>query len=499
MNEVILLLQQAVTREPHTTKNGFSFEIRKGEHWLIAGESEALKNGLLDALSGQPSSIHGLLTFPFFEEYKNTHTSTDPLFSPFRLMAYISSRHHFKNLSNTHQFYYQQRFSSSDSEQSLTVHEYLSGVITNDLQGTFALNDIVSKLALHHLLNLQLIKLSNGETKRVLIASALLKQPVVMLLSNPLTGLDAASRSEIMELIDYVAATGITIIMTETTGELPRAITNVATITNQQFITGSIKDYQGKDAQATTATGIDEAEIFSLINRGSKPTFKVVIAMKDVRIRYGERTILNNINWTVQQGEQWVVTGPNGAGKSTLLSLINGDNPQAFANNIILFDRQKGSGESIWDIKKNIGFFSPELYQYFPLETSCLQAVESGLYDTIGLFKPSTKEQANLAMRWLKLLNVDHLAYKTLNQLSAAEQRLCLLARAFIKSPPLLILDEPCQGLNEYQKNNVKQIINCICMHSNTTLLYVSHYKHEIPECVKHELALSNGIIVSCN
>jgi molybdate transport system ATP-binding protein len=185
--------------------------------------------------------------------------------------------------------------------------------------------------------------------------------------------------------------------------------------------------------------------------------------------------------------------GPNGAGKSTLLSLINGDNPQAFANHIILFDRKKGSGESIWDIKRKIGFFSPELYQYFPLETGCLEAVESGFYDTIGLFRPSNEELRSIALRWMGLLGVAHLSRKTLHQVSAINQRLCLLARAFVKSPPLLILDEPCQGFNKEHVALFKELVNLICRESNMTVIYVTHYKEEIPECVTKVFRLEDG------
>lgn len=167
--------------------------------------------------------------------------------------------------------------------------------------------------------------------------------------------------------------------------------------------------------------------------------------------------------------------------------------PQAFANDIILFDRKKGSGESIWDIKRKIGFFSPELYQYFSLETSCLQAVESGFYDTIGLFRPSNEDLAGMAARWMAVLGVAHLSRKLLSQVSPANQRLCLLARAFVKSPPLLILDEPCQGFSEAQVAAFKSLVNVICAESNTTVIYVTHYKEEIPACVTRILRLEAG------
>jgi len=219
--------------------------------------------------------------------------------------------------------------------------------------------------------------------------------------------------------------------------------------------------------------------------------------MNDVHIKYGEKVILDKVNWRVLPGERWALLGPNGAGKSTLLSLVNGDNPQAYANDIVLFDKKRGTGESIWDIKKKIGFVSPELHQYFPTDNSCLQVIESGYYDTLGLFRPSQKVKADTALAWMQALEIDKYARTLLKNIPASAQRLCLLARALIKNPDLLIFDEPCQGMDEHQQLNFKQIVNTICEISDVTLIYVSHYQHEIPDSVTKVLRLDKGMVVS--
>jgi molybdate transport system ATP-binding protein len=219
--------------------------------------------------------------------------------------------------------------------------------------------------------------------------------------------------------------------------------------------------------------------------------------MTGVHIRYGEKTILSNINWQIKQGERWALLGHNGAGKSTLLSLINGDNPQAYANDIILFDKKRGSGESIWDIKGKIGFVSPELHQYFPTDNSCLQVIESGYYDTLGLFRPSIKTKAETALRWMKALEIDQYARTLLKNIPASAQRLCLLARALIKNPALLIFDEPCQGLDAHQQLHFKHLVDTICGISNVTLIYVTHYQDEIPQSVTKVLKLEKGEVAA--
>ena len=218
--------------------------------------------------------------------------------------------------------------------------------------------------------------------------------------------------------------------------------------------------------------------------------------MVNTTIRYGQATILDNINWEVRKGQRWNVSGPNGAGKSTLLSLITADNPQAYANEIWLFDRRRGTGESIWDIKKRIGFVSPELHLYFDTGASAFDVVASGLFDTIGLFRALNEEQATLVRLWMSLLSLWEFRTRRLAQLSTGQQRMILLARALIKNPPMLILDEPGQGLDDQQTAYFRALITTLCTVFDTTLIYVSHYRQELPACIDHFLRLDKGAIV---
>jgi len=226
-------------------------------------------------------------------------------------------------------------------------------------------------------------------------------------------------------------------------------------------------------------------------------TFSSAVKMTDVNIHYGEKILLQHISWEVKRGERWNVSGPNGAGKSTLLSLITADNPQAYANDIWLFDRKRGSGETIWEIKQKIGFVSPELHLYFDYSATCFEVIASGLFDTIGLFRLLTEEQEQRVLLWIRLLSLENLRSLRLAQLSTGQQRMVLLARALIKNPPMLILDEPCQGLDEAQTSYFRQLIGLLCEAFGTTLIYVSHYREEIPDCVDRFLRLDNGAIVT--
>jgi molybdate transport system ATP-binding protein len=218
-----------------------------------------------------------------------------------------------------------------------------------------------------------------------------------------------------------------------------------------------------------------------------------VIELRDIHIGYGKRTILKNLNWTVKQGEKWALLGPNGSGKSTLLSLVCADNPQSYANDIRLFGRKRGSGESIWDIKKNIGYVSPEMHNYYLKNLPCIDIVGSGLFDTIGLYRRCTKEQLENCEKWMERFGILHLRDVSFLKVSSGEQRLCLLARAFVKEPSMIILDEPLHGLDYSNKQKARKIIEKYCDDSSKSLIYVTHYTHEIPNCINKQFSLSKN------
>lgn len=471
-----------------------NFHMKKGEHWAVTGASGAGKSAFLETIAGRFHISKGEAAHPFFDEYIRENKINDPLFNWHKLIALVASRHHFRNLSNTHDFYYQQRFNSSDSEDAETVAHYLEQVKRSASDTGWTYERVITRLGLTPLLEKQLIKLSNGETKRLLIATALIKNPVLLLLDNPLTGLDVDTRADFNALLQEIADSGISIIMATSPFEIPGVITHVLTL-DQGKVTGATARSEFKLYQLSSlpVTQVDQEELQKLLSLKDDYNYQTIVGMEDVVIRYGEKIILDKVSWNVRQGERWALLGHNGAGKSTLLSLINGDNPQAYANKITLFDRRRGSGESIWDIKSKIGFVSPELFQYFPMTTSCLQVIESGFYDTLGLFRKSSPVKSEIARRWMRLLEIEGSASGLFKNVSASIQRLCLLARALVKNPPLLIFDEPCQGLDIHQQEHFKHVTDAICRSSKVTLIYVSHYQHEIPDSVTHTLKLENG------
>jgi len=501
MTSPLFSIRQVTVRSLNNTLfTNLNFTVNKGENWALTGSSGSGKSALLQTIAGNFNVTNGSVTHHFFEEYLMAHPGKNDSLTYHKLVALVEPKHHFRNLSNTTDFYYQQRYNSSDSEDAQTVEAYLSAKLAVQLQpGYWDHEKVIRILQLEHLRHKQLIKLSNGETKRLMLAAALLKNPVLLLLDNPLTGLDVQTRSEFNSILNEITASGITVIMAASPYEIPDAITHVAIFEKGAILQTIAKaEYDPELFREQADDKIDKEELRSLLNaKVGKAGYQQIISMNNVRIKYGDNVVLDKVNWQVNPGERWALLGPNGAGKSTLLSLINGDNPQAYANDIILFDKQRGTGESIWDIKSKIGFVSPELHQYFPTDDSCLQVIESGYYDTLGLFRQSSKEKAAIALRWMQALEIEQYARTVLKNIPASAQRLCLLARALIKNPDLLIFDEPCQGMDTHQRQHFKNLVDTICGLSDVTLIYVTHYQHEIPDSVDKVLRLDKGKVVS--
>ncbi|HEY4196453.1 MAG TPA: ATP-binding cassette domain-containing protein [Mucilaginibacter sp.] len=479
--------------------NNLNFSVNKGENWALIGESGSGKSTLLQVIAGKFHLSGGNIRYHFHEDFLQKQHPEDAHLTFHRLIAFVESRHHFRNLSNTSNFYYQQRYNSSDSEDALTVEEYLLAIKPFSNEPPFwTFPETLQRLNLESLQNKQLIKLSNGETKRLMIAAALLKNPVLLMLDSPLSGLDVQTRAEFNSIISDIIASGITVIMATSPFEIPAAITHIAVLQNGKIVQQiPAKQFDASAFSKADKDKMDKGELSTLLNTGNSPVYDWIVKMDKVNIKYGDKEILKNVDWQIKQGDRWALLGPNGAGKSTLLSLINGDNPQAYANDITLFDRKRGTGESIWDIKSKTGFVSPELYQYFPTDNSCLQVIESGFYDTMGLFRPSDPRKTAIALRWMKALEIDKYARVLLKNIPASAQRLCMLARALIKNPTLIILDEPCQGMDTHQQQHFKMLIDTICELSNVTLIYVTHYQHEIPDSVDKVLRLDKGSIVN--
>ena len=329
------------------------------------------------------------------------------------------------------------------------------------------LRELISLFSMELLLDKPLVTLSSGELRKYQLTRALLGGPEILVIDNPYIGLDPRTRALLTELLAALSASTTLVLVLSRAAEIPPFITHVIPV-----------------AEGEPGGKVPREEYLDSILPPA------VIRLRNVTIRYGERIILDSLNLTVRQGEHWALTGANGSGKSTLLSLICADNPQAYAHDIELFGRPRGSGETIWDIKRQIGFVSPELHRAFQVDVPALDIVTSGHFDTEGLFRRPTEGQRATALQWMEEFGIAGLAERPFLRLSSGEQRLCLVARAFVKDPPLYILDEPLQGLDETQRRKVKVLLDKYCGAPGKTLLMVTHYPEEYPGCIDHSLSL---------
>jgi molybdate transport system ATP-binding protein len=456
--------------------NNISFDLADGQHLAIIGESGSGKSSLAKALAGKLFSKGNI---------EIQYTADTQLHAKTVLLEAATT---FKNLSNVTDFYYQQRYNSCDAEDTLTVEQELAK--TNAL--TDETETLLNQLSLTHRKQTPLIQLSNGEQKKLQLIKVLLQQPQVLILDNVFVGLDVESRNELHHIINQYASSGTTIILVTDERELPSCVTHIA-----EMYKGKLAQFaERKDFVPLHPENNQKRETRQAANYlfpGSSENFDFIVKMNNVSIQYGDKIILHNINWQVKQGERWLVKGHNGAGKSTLLSLITADNPQAYSQDIYLFDKKRGSGESIWDIKKHIGFVSPELHKFFNTGSLVHHVIASGFFDTMGLFRQLNAAQEQMIKDWTSFFDLEEYYYKPLFLLPAGQQRRALLARALIKNPTLLVLDEPCQGLDDRQTKQFLQLIDEVCNRSATTLIFVSHYEDEIPACVTQKLELQQG------
>ncbi|NNL07724.1 MAG: ATP-binding cassette domain-containing protein [Croceitalea sp.] len=314
--------------------------------------------------------------------------------------------------------------------------------------------------------------MSSGEQKKALLDYLLEQSPDYMVLVNPYDNLDSKSQAYLKKRLESIASKTLIIQLSNRIEDILPFILRFGRLKGSELhIYGNKADCL-KESQSIDKPFL--GQIPRPLNKGFK-NLNELVAFNNVSVRFGEKQVLHNITWTIKPGEFWQLIGPNGSGKTTLLTMITGESHKGYGQNLKLFGQQKGSGESIWDIKRNIGYFTPSLIANFKSYQSLEHMLLSGLYDSIGLYVKPTKAELQLAQDWLRLLGMQHRQGVYFHQLSEGEKRLLMTARAMIKHPPLLILDEPTVGLDSSSAQLFVTLVNKIAEESESALIYVSH------------------------
>lgn len=351
----------------------------------------------------------------------------------------------------------------------------------------------IGALGLAHLLDQGFRTLSTGESRKVLLIDAIRQKPDLLVLDEPYEGLDVNSREALAAALVTLKQGGQNILwVVNRLGELPSWLSHLAFMHEAKLLISGAREDVLNSLEVKSLLHFDKPLRDFPDSHISYSLAKTdpLVALVNTSVQFGDRILFSELDWRVEPGEHWAIVGPNGSGKTSLLQLITGDNPQCYRNELYLFGMKRGSGETIWDIKKHIGIVSSALQLEYRATTNVLTAVISGLYDSIGVYQTIGDDDRHLAEEWLEIIGLRDKANQSLHHLSYGEQRLVLIARALIKQPPLLILDEPCQGLDDCGREMVLAFIKRLAEQEKVTLLYVTHHSNEIPEGVCRRLTL---------
>ncbi|MGI9546246.1 MAG: ATP-binding cassette domain-containing protein, partial [Flavobacteriaceae bacterium] len=315
---------------------------------------------------------------------------------------------------------------------------------------------------------------SSGERKKALFGHLLKTKPEFLILDNPFDNLDVEAQEEFAEMFEDLSGR---IPLVQLTGRRNDLLPFV-----QQFgilVNTSVRWYDSKEEFLKDLSDHKSPFNAQIPPPPEFPDYneQYLIQLKEVDVSYGSKKVLDKINWNIKPGEFWELAGKNGSGKTTILSMITGDNPKGYGQELYLFGTKKGSGESIWDIKKKIGYFTPAMIDRFRGYHSLENMLISGLLDSIGLYVIPSEAQIRLARKWLALVNMEDLKDAYFHELTIGQQRLIMCVRAMIKHPLLLILDEPTAGLDDASAALIVSLVNKMAEESHTTIVFVSHRK----------------------
>lgn len=480
MKEVVGIRNGVCSAPEHRMAAPVDFSLLEGEQLAIVGPTASGKTMLVDMLRSRWRLMGEQVHYDFGDDGR-------PYYKNIKLITF---RDLYGDVAGT-DYYYQMRWHSQDVEFSPFLRDICPKECEESVRAD--IDRLLKDGDNGTLLDKRVVMLSSGERRRFQIAMALFTAPRVLIMDNPYVGLDAATRDSLTASLKAMTDSGHTqiIMVLSKAEEIPDIITHVVPVND--LVCGqklTVEEFR-KSVKPYTRVLSQELEkaILDLPDTLIAPD-GCVIDLRNVSICYAGKKILDNVNMTVNKGEKWALEGQNGSGKSTLLSLVCADNPQSYACDISLFGRKRGTGESIWDIKKHIGYVSPEMCRAFQKPVPVVNVVASGYSDWAGLYRAPAPEAIEPCEFWLKVFGVSDLRDRSFLSLSGGQQRLVLLARAFVKNPSLLILDEPTLELDDRNCRLAKDVIETFCRCEGKTLIMVSHYKEDLPSCITNTFVL---------
>nr|WP_141674309.1 molybdate ABC transporter ATP-binding protein ModF [Gilliamella apicola] len=448
-----------------------SLIINQGNSVAFVGRNGSGKSILVNILAGEQPLLSG------------------NVINEFKSIAHISFEQLQKLIDDEWKRNNTDMLSEGEDDTGLTTAQ----IIQENRVDEVLCQQLAEQFGIAHLLSRRFKYLSTGETRKALICRVLMTQPDLLILDEPFDGLDVLSRENLAERLSYLAKQGMTIVLVlNRFNEIPAFVENIGVLADCQLLKIGKKATILDDATIKQLADLENIQNMALPEADEPPVELANeldrVILNNGFIRYDDKVIINGLSWRVKANQNWQIVGPNGAGKSTLLSLITGDHPQGYSNDLTLFGRKRGSGETIWDIKRHIGYVSSSLHLDYRVSSSVKNVLLSGYFDSIGIYQATSDRQDKLADQWLQLLGLQKQANDPFQSLSWGQQRLVLIARALVKHPTLLILDEPLQGLDQLNRELVKRWIDRLINDGHTQLLFVSHHAEDAPKCITHRL-----------
>jgi len=452
-----------------------SWNIKAGDQWAVIGPNGSGKSTLVGILAGSVPVIKG-------RTLRNCPPAAVQSLS-FEMVDRLMGRE--ERLEDARHF-------ANRLEEKTTARDIIAPDAAGEDQAD--IDHIAQALDIGHLLDRSFACLSSGEIRKVLLARALFGRPQLLILDEPHEGLDTAAAEKLNQMLPHLMQNGTNVVLvTHQLHRISRHFTHVLCVKSGRVLA------QGARDEIMVPNILDTLYDHGLADtplpvKTENPAVPIegpeLICLESTTVAYGDKIVLDRLSWTFRMGEHWAVLGPNGSGKSTLVKLICGDHPQAYANRMRLFGRPRGSGESIWDIKKQIGLVSSEFQLRYRKGIRVIDVIRSGFFDSVGLYRGCSREQCKTADRWLETIDLGVKRETPFDQLSYGERRLVLLARAMVKAPRLLVMDEPCQGLDPENRTKMLAIVAQLCSQIATHLLYVTHLPEEIPAVISRVLRL---------
>lgn len=438
------------------------FQLRARQCWCLYGHSSAAKDSFLNLLRSPPPKLSARHFF-------------------------MDSNHSILSFASQQAFYEQEL----RNDESDWLDRQDPGTLVSELLPNWRENSALLKaFGLNHCLDLGYRQLSSGQGRKLLLLQNILARPSFLVLENPYDGLDKTSKEELNRSLQAFVAKGLGLMILVSLLEDIPPWARLAC-----FYENRLEIKQQDKPTSLPISYVPGGE--TIINTGLFPdelnhSHQELVVLEDGFARYGERLLFSGLQLTIHEGDHTLITGKNGSGKSTLLEILFGDNANCYANKLSLFGKKRGSGESIWDIKAQIGLVSTALHRDHRSVGTSLMVVLSGLYDSIGLYQKPHPPEIQKAVRLLAWLGLEDSKNRPYKELSYSSQRLVLIARALIKTPRLLILDEPTLGLDERHRRLLLDFLETAVRKRLTTILYVSHRQDEYRSFFTRHICLND-------